>query len=153
MLMPDAPKIVISSDHAGYALKEQLLETLQEAGYTVQDLGPESDDSVDYPDFAHPLAQQVNDGQADLGVLMCGSANGVAMTANKHPNVRAAIAWNDEIAELARSHNNANVICLPARFVSAKAAKSMLRTFLETKFEGGRHERRINKIAPTQQKA
>jgi ribose 5-phosphate isomerase B len=139
-------KLVIGGDHAGYNLKTELLTYLLEKGYDIDDLGCYSPDSVDYPDFAHPVAAQVEMGKADLGILICGSANGVAITANKHQKVRAAIAWRKDVAELARLHNDANIICLPARFLTVEEAKDIVDTFLDTPFEGGRHERRVEKI-------
>lgn len=140
-------KLSIAADHAGFALKLQLIDYLNKAGHSVQDLGTHSGDSMDYPDVAHPLADSVEQGQAELGILICGSANGVAITANKHQGIRAAICWNVEIAALARQHNNANVICIPARFLSEDEAKHIVQVFLSTAFEGGRHQRRVDKIA------
>jgi ribose 5-phosphate isomerase B len=140
-------KIAIGGDHAGYELKKELLTYLLEKGYEVDDLGAYSIDSVDYPDFAHPVAERVETGKADLGILICGSANGVAMAANKHEKIRAAIAWKKELAELARSHNDANIICLPARFITVDEAKEITDAFLDTPFEGGRHQRRVDKIS------
>ena len=119
---------------------------LKQKGYKVLDFGTHSPDSVDYPDFAHPVAKALESGKATLGVLICGSGNGVCMTANKHQGIRAALCWKVELAALARQHNNANIICLPARFVSLRMARKMVVTFLETPFEGGRHERRVEKI-------
>ncbi len=140
--------IVIGSDHAGYEYKVFLTKKLEKWGHKVIDKGADSLDSVDYPDFAHPVADEVVDNKkVKFGVLICGSANGVAMTANKHAEVRAAIGWTNEIAQLARSHNNANILCIPARFVNKRTAGSMLKNFLNTPFEGGRHKRRVNKIA------
>lgn len=143
------PSFAIGSDHAGFTYKEAIREHLREAGYEVIDYGTFSDESVDYPDFVHPVANSVTKGETELGILICGSANGVCMTANKHPKVRAAIAWAKELAELARQHNNANAICIPARFVSLEAAIEIVDVFAKTKFEGGRHERRVQKIALT----
>ena len=141
-------KICIGADHAGYEYKEYLKNKLDELGHTIIDKGTDSPDSVDYPDFAHPVAEEVaNNKGVRFGILICGSANGVAMAANKHENIRAAICWSIEIAELARLHNNANVICIPARFVGKVKAISMVKKFLETKFEGGRHKRRVGKIS------
>lgn len=140
-------KIVIGGDHAGFDYKAAIIEFLQSSGHEVQDLGPYSCDSVDYPDFAHPVAERVQSGQADLGILICGSGNGVAMAANKHKNIRAALCWLKELAELSRQHNNANVLCLPARFISLDLAKECADAFVNTAFEGGRHERRVEKIA------
>lgn len=139
-------KIAIGGDHAGYEYKEKLRKYLEEKGYEVQDFGPYSAESTDYADFAHPLAGSVEDGTNDAGILICGSGNGVAITANKHQDVRAALCWNEELAALARQHNKANVLCLPSRFVSYELSKKMTDTFLTTEFEGGRHERRVNKI-------
>ena len=139
-------KLVIGGDHAGYELKQELISYLQDRGHEVDDKGPFSTASVDYPDFAHLVAKDIEAGKAELGILICGSANGVAMTANKHPHIRAAIAWTTEIAKLARTHNDANILCLPARFISVADAKAMVDVFLETKFEGGRHQNRVNKI-------
>jgi ribose 5-phosphate isomerase B len=138
-------KIALGADHAGYAYKEMLKSHLTE--FDVQDFGTYAADSVDYPDFAHPVAEAVEQGAATFGILVCGSANGVAITANKHQGVRAAICWETEIAELARMHNNANIICIPARFVSEAKAREMVDTFLETAFEGGRHQNRVEKIS------
>lgn len=138
--------IAIGGDHAGFDLKKVLLEMLQNEGFEVKDFGPFSNESCDYPDFVHPVANAVSDKKFDLGILICGSANGVAMTANKHQQIRAAIAWKEELAALARQHNNANILCLPARFISLEEAKSITHTFLQNTFEGGRHERRVNKI-------
>ncbi len=140
-------KIAIGSDHAGYDYKEFLKKKLESWGHKVTDFGTDGPNSVDYPDFAHPVATAVETKQTKLGVLICGSANGVSMTANKHQNVRAAITWTTEISKLARTHNNANVICIPARFVTKRLAANMLKAFVETPFEGGRHKRRVGKIA------
>jgi ribose 5-phosphate isomerase B len=137
--------IAIGADHAGYEYKELLKEHLQQL--ELKDFGTNSPDSVDYPDFAHPVANAVEKGEAQLGILVCGSANGVAITANKHQGIRAAICWTEELAELARQHNNANVLCIPARFVSPDLAKAIAQKFLNTSFEGGRHENRVNKIS------
>ncbi len=138
-------KIAIGADHAGFEYKELLSSFLSE--YEVKDFGTFSAGSVDYPDFAHPVAEAVESGEYTFGVLVCGSANGVAITANKHQQIRAAICWLKEIAELARLHNNANIICIPARFVSEELAKEMVTVFLNTEFEGGRHADRINKMS------
>jgi len=137
--------IAIGADHAGFEYKQMLLEVLKDND--VKDYGTYSADSVDYPDFAHPVASAVENGEKDFGVLICGSANGVAMTANKHQGIRAAICWNEELAELARSHNNANVLCIPAKHVSPELAKSIITKFLNTSFEGGRHDNRVQKIS------
>lgn len=138
-------KLAIGADHAGFEYKEILKAFL--ADYQVTDFGTHSLDSVDYPDFAHPVASSVEKGEADFGILVCGSAQGVAITANKHQGIRAAVAWLTDIAKLSRQHNNANVICIPARFVSPELAKEMVTAFLETPFEGGRHTNRVNKIS------
>ncbi len=138
-------KIAIGCDHAGYELKDLLKSTFSEHIQWL-DKGTNGPDSVDYPDFAHAVASSVESADAELGVLICGSANGVAMTANKHQGVRAGIAWQPEIAALAKQHNDANIICIPARFVSEESAKEILKSFLESEFEGGRHQRRTDKI-------
>ncbi|MCB0626938.1 MAG: ribose 5-phosphate isomerase B [Saprospiraceae bacterium] len=139
--------IAIGCDHAGFPYKDPIVELLRSEGIEVLDFGTDSTESVDYPDFVHPVAEQVESGKADLGVVICGSGNGVAMTANKHQGIRAALCWTEEIAALARQHNDANVIALPARFVSQELALQMVKTFVRTDFEGGRHGRRVNKIA------
>lgn len=139
-------KIAIAADHAGFELKSILLPFLIQQGISFEDLGTYSLDSMDYPDVAHPLADKVESGEAELGILICGSANGVAMAANKHQGIRAAICWKTEIAALARQHNNANVLCLPARFISSDEAFEITKIFLQTNFEGGRHQRRVEKI-------
>lgn len=141
------PRIAVGCDHAGFAYKELVKKMLTDEGYAVKDFGTFSEDSVDYPDFVHPLADSIERKEYDLGVLLCGSANGVAITANKHQKIRAAIAWQNEIAALARKHNDANVICIPARFVTEEEAKEFVKTFLSSSFEGGRHAGRVNKIA------
>lgn len=135
----------LGNDHAGFELKQYLLPFLQQWGLEVHDHGTHGADSVDYPDFAHPVADEVAQGKG-LGILICGSGNGVCMAANKHADIRAALCWNVELAALARQHNNANVLCLPARFISPELALKMVETFLTTAFEGGRHQNRINKI-------
>jgi ribose 5-phosphate isomerase B len=137
--------IIIGGDHAGFQLKKEIIDRFQQAGFTFTDVGPFSEDSCDYPDFAHPLAELVLK-ENTLGILICGSGNGVCMTANKHAGVRAALCWTEELAALARQHNNANVLCLPARFISQDTAFQITDTFLKTEFEGGRHERRVTKI-------
>lgn len=144
--MPTKPLVSIGCDHAGVDYKKFLVELLQSKGMDVKDFGTHSADSVDYPDFAHPVAENVTNNPESLGVLICGSANGVAITANKHQGIRAALCWKAEIASLARQHNNANIVCIPARFVSEEEAKAILTTFLDTPFEGGRHSNRVNKI-------
>ncbi|MFN7312403.1 MAG: ribose 5-phosphate isomerase B [Bacteroidota bacterium] len=140
-------KIAIGGDHAGFEYKSKLITLLQENGHEVTDAGPFSDASVDYPDFAHPLAVSVEKGENDLGILICGSGNGVAITANKHQGIRAALCWTEELGALAKQHNNANVLCLPARFISFELATQIVLTFINTPFEGGRHLNRVNKIA------
>ncbi|HLO71206.1 MAG TPA: ribose 5-phosphate isomerase B [Flavipsychrobacter sp.] len=139
--------LALGCDHAGFELKEAVKKLLQENGWTVEDKGTYSTDSTDYPDYAHPVADMVSTGAASVGILICGSGNGVCMTANKHVGVRAALCWNEEIAALARQHNDANIICIPARFVPQEQAFNMLDTFLSIAFEGGRHERRVAKMA------
>lgn len=139
-------ELLIGSDHAGYDLKEFLKTNLEKLGWAVNDKGTYSSDSVDYPDYAHALAEGIQAEDSALGVLICGSANGVSMAANKHQGVRAAIAWTPELADLARKHNDANVLSLPARFISEEEALEILQAFLNSDFEGGRHGRRVNKI-------
>ena len=141
--------IVMGSDHAGFNHKEAIKAMLSDAGFDIHDVGTHSTESTDYPDFVHPACEMIESGTCDLGILVCGSANGVAMTANKHQDIRAAICWNTELAELARQHNNANMICLAERFIPLEDAKSIVNSFLEAQFEGGRHERRVNKIKLT----
>jgi ribose 5-phosphate isomerase B len=138
-------RIALGADHAGFAYKQTLLAHLSQN--ELKDFGAYSTDSVDYPDFAHPVALAVESGEYDLGILICGSANGVAMAANKHQGVRAAICWTVELAVLARTHNNANVLCLPARFISEADAQAICDAFLQTDFEGGRHANRVHKIS------
>lgn len=138
--------IAIGCDHAGYDLKKPVIEFLEKDEYNILDMGTFSENSVDYPDFAHPVAIAVEEKKADFGILICGSGNGVAITANKHAGIRAALCWTTEIAALARKHNDANIIALPARFVTTEEAVQMVNTFLNTDFEGGRHERRVEKI-------
>src|SRR5690554_3456376 len=138
--------IAIGNDHAGTDYKVEIVAFLEEAGHTVINYGTDSDDSVDYPDFVHPVASDVAEGKADMGIILCGSGNGANMTANKHQKVRAALCWTKEIAALARQHNDANVLSIPARFTSKPQAVDMVKTFLETEFEGGRHQKRIKKI-------
>lgn len=138
-------KIVIASDHAGYDLKEFIKETYKNT-ITFEDLGTYSKDSTDYPDYAHPLALSIQNNHVTKGILICGSGNGVAITANKHPNVRAAICWIPELASLARQHNDANVLVIPARFVTFEQARTIIDAFMSTDFEGGRHTKRVEKI-------
>lgn len=140
--------LAIGGDHAGFEYKTQLVNYLRDIkGVALRDFGTYSADSVDYPDFAHPVANAVESGEYGFGILICGSANGVAISANKHPKIRAAICWENEIALLARKHNDANILCIPARFVSPESAKQMTDTFIATEFEGGRHSVRVNKIS------
>ena len=139
--------VAIGCDHAGYPYKDAIIRSLRRQKIMVIDKGTDGPDSVDYPDFVHPVADLVEASDADLGILLCGSGNGVAMTANKHQGIRAALCWKKELAELARQHNNANIICLPVRFVGKRTAISMVNAFLHSEFEGGRHARRVGKIA------
>lgn len=138
--------LVIGSDHAGYDVKEMLKSSLSGQGWMIDDKGTYSTESTDYPDYAHTVAHAVETGAVERAVLVCGSGNGVCITANKHPGVRAALAWTPEIARLARQHNDANIVCIPARFVSAEDARAIAEAFLQTDFEGGRHGRRVEKI-------
>lgn len=142
-------KIAIGNDHAGTDYKNAIVDHLKSLGHEVQNFGTNSNDSVDYPDFVHPVASAVSKSEVAVGILICGSGNGVSMTANKHQQVRAALCWTKEIAALAREHNDANIISIPARFTSQPQAVAMVDTFLETPFEGGRHQRRVEKIACT----
>jgi len=142
-------RILIASDHAGFELKEKLEHALGELGYDVQDLGTDSAESTDYADYAHPLAQKVSAGEVQRGVLLCGTGLGMSYTANRYPHVRAAVAWNPDIAKLAREHNDSNVLVVPARFVSEELGIAILKTWLDTPFEGGRHARRVDKIEKT----
>ncbi|MFO7977698.1 MAG: ribose 5-phosphate isomerase B [Bacteroidales bacterium] len=139
-------QIALGSDHAGYQLKESIKQMLLQKGYTVKDYGTFSEESTDYPDYVHPLAEAIEQGVHQQGIIMCGSANGVNMTANKHQGIRSAICWNEELAQLARQHNDANVLALPARFLPRETALKIAETFLNTSFEGGRHLRRVEKI-------
>jgi ribose 5-phosphate isomerase B len=139
--------IAIGSDHAGFEYKEDLISFLEAKGLPFKDFGTHSTESVDYPDFAHPVADAVEKGEAAFGILLCGSANGVAITANKHQGIRAAVCWGEEIAKLAREHNDANIICIPARFVREGDAERMVQIFMSTEFAGGRHLKRVAKIA------
>ncbi|MEL0455333.1 ribose 5-phosphate isomerase B [Flavobacteriaceae bacterium SZ-1-7] len=138
--------ISIGNDHAGTDYKKAIVKHLEAKGYTVKNYGTDRNDSVDYADFVHPVADDVENGKADFGILLCGSANGVAMTANKHQKIRAGLCWNKEIVHLIRSHNNANILCIPARFTAIQQAIEMVDVFLNTDFEGGRHQTRIDKI-------
>ncbi len=139
-------KIAIGNDHAGTAYKNAIVARLKEQGTAVENFGTDEDESVDYPDFIHPVSNAVSKEEVDFGIVICGSGNGAAMTANKHQKVRCALCWNEELAALARQHNNANILSIPARFVDLKVALKMVAVFLSTKFEGGRHERRVDKI-------
>lgn len=140
------PTIVLGSDHAGFQMKTSLKEWLTANQFEVEDFGVLTADPADYPDIAHPVAERVSEYTNCLGILLCGSGNGVAITANKHPDIRAAICWNEELAGLARLHNDANVLCIPARFITDEDAKKITNRFLETAFEGGRHQRRVSKM-------
>ena len=139
-------KIIIGADHAGFEYKQVIIEQLFDLGYEVEDTGAHSLESVDYPDYVHPLAAKINDGTMPLGIVICGTGNGVAMTVNKYPKVRCGLCWNEDIAELIRQHNDANILAIPARFVDINLAKSIVEKFLTTNFEGGRHQRRVDKI-------
>lgn len=139
--------IAIGCDHAGFEYKEDIISFLEGKGLEFKDFGTYSTDSVDYPDFAHPVAKSVENNESAFGILICGSANGVAITANKHQSIRAAVCWGEELAELARKHNDANIICIPSRFVREGDAEKMVDIFLHTEFEGGRHQKRKEKIA------
>jgi len=139
--------IAIGADHAGFEYKEAIKKVLLDAGWKVEDKGTYSTDSTDYPDYAHPVATMVEEGKAAAGVLVCGSGEGVCMTANKHQGIRAGLCWNEEVASLTRQHNNANIICMGSRFVSLELAEKMVNIFLNTAFEGGRHERRVEKMS------
>jgi len=140
-------KIAIASDHAGFMLKEKIIKYLISENYILKDLGTNNEESVDYPDFGHPLAKEVVSGNYDFGISLCGSGNGISMTANKHTDIRSALCWNEEISRLARAHNDANICSLPARFVNYETAILIVKTFLNTDFDGGRHGKRITKIA------
>ncbi|RXJ72741.1 ribose 5-phosphate isomerase B [Veronia nyctiphanis] len=140
-------KIAIGGDHAGYLYKKQLITKLEEQGYSVDDFGPFSSESCDYPDMIHPLAKSIDNKVHDIGIIMCGSGNGISITANKHQGVRCALAWNVEVASLARSHNDANILALPARFISYREAVQIVDAFISTPFEAGRHLNRVNKIS------
>lgn len=140
-------KLSIGADHAGFEYKGRIVALLQERGIEVEDFGTHSEESMDYPDVAHPVAESVETGKADLGIVICGSGNGINITVNKHQGIRSALCWQPELAELAKQHNNANVLALPARFIDFDTAMACVDAFLSTEFEGGRHERRVNKIA------
>jgi ribose 5-phosphate isomerase B len=139
-------KIPIGADHAGFEMKEKMIRYLQESGFSVLDKGTYSIERADYPDYGHAVATEIQTGQADFGILMCGSGNGIAMSANKHKGIRAALCWNREIASLARQHNDANILVLPARYISEEEAKACIDAFFSEKFEGGRHAARVQKI-------
>jgi len=139
--------VAVGSDHAGFDYKEEIISYLEANGIRIKDYGAHSRESADYPDYAHPVATAVEREEAAFGILICGSANGVAITANKHQGIRAAVCWGEELARLARGHNEANVLCIPARFVDTTVAKQMVDVFMNTPFEGGRHETRVRKIA------
>ena len=139
--------IAIGCDHAGFDYKTRLVQWLRGQGFEIKDMGVHQSNSVDYPDFAHPVANAVENDEVAFGILLCGSANGVCMTANKHKGIRAALCWELEVARLTRQHNNANIICIPARFVAYDYARQMTELFMETKFEGGRHQLRVDKIS------
>jgi ribose 5-phosphate isomerase B len=141
-------RIAIGCDHAGFSYKEKVVQLLEQHGYEVSDKGTNSLDSVDYPDFVHPVAEDVKATSEGLGIVMCGSGNGVAITANKYAGIRAALCWNSELAQLAREHNDANILAIPVRFIDEDTALKMVETFINTAFEGGRHQRRIDKINP-----
>ena len=138
--------ILLSNDHAGTNLKKTIKSFLEHNGYVVKNIGEDKGESVDYPDYIHPLAKEISEKKEEKGIIICGSGNGVSMVANKYQGVRAALCWNKEIASLSRQHNDANVLSLPARFLTSEEAIEIVKTFLETDFEGGRHERRVNKI-------
>jgi ribose 5-phosphate isomerase B len=139
-------KIALGSDHAGFEYKDFIARYLKKEGHQISDKGPSGVQSVDYADFAHPVAIDVEEKKVELGILVCGSGNGVCMTANKHKGIRAALCWTEELGALARQHNDANILCLPARFISKRMAKRIVIAFLDSKFEGGRHQNRVNKI-------
>lgn len=139
--------IAIGADHAGVEMKAALIKLMEAEGYKVIDFGPNTTESVDYPDFAHPVAKSVSSNESDLGIVICGSGNGINMTVNKHQEIRSALCWEVELAKLARQHNNANVLALPARFIDKEKAEAIVKAFLSAQFEGGRHERRVNKIS------
>lgn len=139
-------KIAIGGDHAGFEYKNAIKKHLENLGHVVEDFGPATEESCDYPDIAHPLGSSIESGKNDLGIAICGSGNGINMTLNKHQEVRSALCWEVELAQLARQHNNANVLALPARFISLELAKNCAEVFVKQKFEGGRHKRRVNKI-------
>ncbi|MBK8806856.1 MAG: ribose 5-phosphate isomerase B [Bacteroidales bacterium] len=140
------PKIALAADHAGFHMKELVRKHLSKEGYEVKDFGAHSDEDVDYPDFAHLLAYAIEKSEYDLGFIFCGTGNGINMTVNKHQNIRSGLCWNTEVAEMARAHNNSNVCAIPARFITSNEVLKIVKVYLNTEFEGGRHERRVNKI-------
>lgn len=140
-------RISIGSDHAGFQLKGKVIELLRTLDYVIEDFGCFSEDSMDYPDVAHPVCDSIENKQSELGILICGSGNGISMAANKHQGIRAALSWTPEIAEMAKLHNDANVLSMPARFITEETAFEIVKIFLNTKFEGGRHSRRVDKIS------
>lgn len=146
-MMKNGLKIALGSDHAGYQLKEVIKNFLDAIDYNIEDYGTDSEESVDYPDYVHPLTRDISEGKHDLGIVMCGSGNGVNMTANKNQKIRSALCWTPEIARLARLHNDANVLALPARFLTDAEALEIVKMFLSTAFEGGRHLARVGKIS------
>lgn len=146
-ILTPGKQVALCSDHAGFELKQKIAALFEESGIGFKDFGTFSADSCDYPDFAHPCAVAVESGECYPGIAMCGSGNGIAMTLNKHQGIRAALCWEPELARLARAHNNANVLVMPARFISAETAFEIIKTFLSTEFDGGRHQKRIDKIA------
>jgi ribose 5-phosphate isomerase B len=139
-------KLAIASDHAGFRLKQKIIKYLVEKGHEIKDFGTDSEESTDYPEFAHAVSDAIENGKFEYGITICGSGNGISMTANKHYGIRSALCWNEEIAELARAHNNANICSLPGRFISEEEGIVIIEAFLRTSFEGGRHQRRIEKI-------
>jgi len=142
-------KIAIGADHAGYDLKKVIINFLNEKGHEIEDFGCHSEESIDYPDYAHPVCESIESGKNEFGVLICGSGNGISMAANKHSGIRAALSWEAEIAKLGRLHNDANIVSLPARFITEENAVKIIDVFFSTDFEGGRHQRRVDKIACT----
>lgn len=146
LLMGSKMKIALGGDHAGFEYKQQVITLLESQGIKTKDFGPFNTDSCDYPDYVHPVALAVESDEFDLGIIICGSGNGVAMTVNKHQGIRCALAWQSSLAQLARSHNDANIVSIPARFVSLEEAKDIAQIFIDTEFEGGRHQNRVDKI-------
>ena len=144
--MEKSIKVAIAADHGGFEMKDELVKTLHRMQFEVKDFGTKSNESVDYPDYAHPIATAVKNGEYDYGILVCGTGNGMAITANKHEGIRAGLAWNEEVGKLVKEHNNANIICIPGRFISLEEARSTIKAFFKATFAGDRHERRINKI-------